>query len=136
MCYVYSSRLYIDIDIIFDVLGRSIESLGFGHPRWRREKGMKELYQMAESQIDYFHRFWRLVLGSIEGGGGGLSNLRLLSVDPETSRHFKMKIAAYADVPIGSQLRLARRVFSAAEYLLSRFHYGEARDREAVEESS
>ena len=97
---------------------------------------MKKLYRMAESQIDYFHCFWRLILGSIEGGGGGLSSLRLLSVDPETSRHFKMKIAAYADVPVGSRLRLARRVLSAAEYLLSRFHYGGvARDREAVEES-
>ena len=113
--------LHKDIDVIFGVLGRSTESLGFAHPRWRRQEGMKELYQMAKGQVEYFQLFWRLILGSIEGGGGGMSSLARFSGHPETSRRFKMKIAAYANVPFGARLRLARRVFSAAEYLLSRF---------------
>ena len=115
---LYSSK---DIDVIFGVLGRSIESLGFAHPRWRRQEGMKELYQMAKDQVAYFEIFSRLILGSIEGGGGGMSSLTRFSGDPETSRQLKMKIAAYANVPYGARLRLARRVFSAAEYLISRF---------------
>jgi hypothetical protein len=110
-----------DIEVVFNVLGRSIESLGFAHPRWRRYEGLQELYQMAKGQVEYFELFLRLILGSIEGGGGGMSSLTRLSGDPETSRHLKMKIAAYANVSHGARLRLARRVFSAAEYLLSRF---------------
>jgi hypothetical protein len=72
---------------------------------------------MAKIQVEYFDFFLLLILGSIEGGGGGMSNLTRLSGDSESSRHLKMKIAAYANVPFGDRLRLARRVFSAAEYL-------------------
>ena len=120
LIFLCSRTLLIDANIVFIVLGKSIEALQFAHTRWRLREGLNELCQMAKDKMRDFKQFQRLILGAIEGGGGGLSALSVLAQDPETSTHFKMKIAAYVGVSFGRELRGARGVFMNSEYLISR----------------